>query len=76
MHPVWQHWHCHWSLAKLELYLFIICLNYILWTSSDLIKENGFTLKKTRSRWYHAETMTDTDYTDDLALLANSCCIS
>ena len=33
-------------------YLFIICLDYILRTSKDLIKENGFTLKKTRSRRY------------------------
>ena len=31
-------------------YLFIICLDYILRTSIDLIKENGFTLKKARSR--------------------------
>ena len=27
-------------------YLFILCLNYVLQTSFDLIKENGFTLKK------------------------------
>ena len=27
-------------------YLFIICLDYILWTSTDLIKENSFTLNK------------------------------
>ena len=27
----------------LAFYLFIICLDYILWTSVDLIKENGFT---------------------------------
>ena len=30
--------------------LFIICLDYILQTSIDLMKENGFTLKKARSR--------------------------
>ena len=29
-------------------YLFIICLDYILQISSDLIKENGFMLKKAR----------------------------
>ena len=29
---------------------FIICLDYVLRTSIDLIKENGFTLKKARSR--------------------------
>ena len=27
-------------------YMFIICLDYVLRTSIDLIKENGFTLKK------------------------------
>ena len=32
-------------------YLFLICLDYILWMSVDLMKENGFKLKKTRSRW-------------------------
>ena len=30
----------------LSLYLFIICLDYVLQTSIDLVKENGFTLKK------------------------------
>ena len=44
-------------------YMFIICLNYILQTSIDLIKENGSTLKETSSRWYPTKTMTDTDYT-------------
>ena len=29
-----------------SLYMFIICLDYICWTSIDLIKENDFTLKK------------------------------
>ena len=31
-------------------YLFIRCLDYVLQTSIGLIKENGFTLKKARSR--------------------------
>ena len=30
-------------------YLFIVCLYNILWTSVDLIKENGFTLKKAKT---------------------------
>ena len=34
----------------LASYLFIICLDYVLRASIDLIKENGFTLKKARSR--------------------------
>ena len=48
-------------------YLFIICLDYVLRTSIDLIKENDLTLKKARSRLYQAETITDTDYADDIA---------
>ena len=36
------------------------------------MKENGFTLKKARSRWYLTETITDADYADDIALLANT----
>ena len=31
-------------------YLFIICLDFILQMSTDLIKENGFTLKMSRNR--------------------------
>ena len=33
-------------------YLFIICLDYVLRTSIDKIKENGFKLTKKRSRKY------------------------
>ena len=59
----------------LTSYLFIICLDYILRTSIDLKKkekktENGFTRKKTRSRRYPAETITDVDYADDIVLHA------
>ena len=52
-------------------YLFIICLDYMLRTSIDKIRENGFELTKKRSRRYPAKTITDTDYTDDIAILAN-----
>ena len=38
----------------------------------DQIKENGFTLKKPRSRPYPGETIPDVDYADDLTLLANT----
>ena len=48
--------------------LFIICLDYMLRTSI----ENGFKLTKERSRRYPAKTITDADYTDDIALLANA----
>ena len=53
-------------------YLFIISLDYVLWTSIDKIRENGFELTKKRSRRYPAKTITDADYADDLALLANT----
>ena len=53
-------------------YLFIICLDYVLRTSIDKIKENGFKLTKERSRRYPAKTITDANYTDDIALLANA----
>ena len=41
-------------------------------TSIDKIKENGFKLTKERSRRYPAKTITDADYADDIALLANT----
>ena len=53
-------------------YLFIICLDYVLRTSIDKIRENGFELTKKRSRRYPAKTITDTDYADDIAILANT----
>ena len=52
-------------------YLFIICVDYVLRTSIDKIKDNGFKLAKERRR-YPAQTITDVDYTDDIALLANT----
>ena len=48
-------------------YLFIICLDYVLRTSIDKIRENGFELTKRRSKRYPAKTITDADYADDLA---------
>ena len=44
-------------------YLFI----YVLRTSIDKIRENGFELTKKRSRRYPAKTITDVDYADDMA---------
>ena len=54
----------------LALYLFIICLDYVLRTSIDKIRENGFELMKKRR--YPAKTITDNDYADDIAILANT----
>ena len=53
-------------------YLFIICLDYVLRTSIDKIRENGFELTKKRSRRYSAKTITDADYANDIALQANT----
>ena len=43
----------------------------MLRTSIDKIRENGFELTKKRSRRYPTKTITDIDYTDNIALLAN-----
>ena len=53
-------------------HLFIICLDYVLRTSIDKIRENGFELTKKRSRKYPTKTITDADYADDIAILANT----
>ena len=53
-------------------YLFIICLDYVLRTLIDKIKENGFELTKKRSRRYPTKTITNTDYADYIAILANA----
>ena len=45
---------------------------YVLRTSIDKIRENGFELTKKRSRRYPAKTITDADYADDIAILANT----
>ena len=53
-------------------HLFIICLDYVLRMLKDLMKENGLTLEKARSRRYPAWTIMDADYADDIILLANT----
>ena len=52
-------------------YLFIICLDYVLRTSINKIRENGFELTKKRSRMYPTKTITDANYANDIAILAN-----
>ena len=53
---------------RLVSYLFILCIDYVHRTSIILIKENGLTFKKARSRRYPVETIIDEDYAGDLAL--------
>ena len=52
--------------------MYIINADYVLRISIDNIRENGFELTKKRSRRYPAKTITDDDYADDIALLANT----
>ena len=56
----------------LSLYMFIICLDNALRTFIDLMNDNSFTLAKERSRSYPAQMITDADYADNIALLANT----
>ena len=53
-------------------YLFTIYLDYVLRTSINKIRENGFELTKKRNRRYPTKAITDADYADDIALLANT----
>ncbi len=53
-------------------YFFIICLDYVLRTLIDKIRENGFKLTKKRSRRYPAKTITDPNYADYIAIQANT----
>ena len=46
--------------------------DYVLRMLIYSMKENGFTQEKARSRRYTAQSITDEDYTDDQALLANT----
>ena len=52
-------------------YIFIICLNYILRKAPDKNNELGFTLAKRKSKRYPAMKITNADYADDLAVLAD-----
>ena len=57
-------------MRHISPYLFIICLDYALRTSIDLMKDNGFKLAKERSRIYPVQTITDGDYT--IVFVANT----
>ena len=45
---------------------------FLLCTSFDKIRGNDFELTKKRSRRYPAKTITDADYADVIAILANT----
>ena len=42
-------------------YLFTICLDCVLRTPSDKMKDNGFKVAKEKSRRYPTQTITDAD---------------
>ena len=66
MCPLAAHlWQCQRSL-------YLICLDYVLWTLINSMNENGLTLEKAKSRWYPTQTIKNVNYTDDIALLANT----
>ena len=50
----------------------IICVDYVLRASIDIMKDNGFKQAKERSRRYPEQTITDADYANNIALLANT----
>ena len=53
-------------------YLFIISLNCVLRMSIDKMKDYGFKLANERNIWYPAQTITNANYADDIAFLANT----
>ena len=55
----------------LASYIFLICLDYVLRKALDKNNELGFTLAKRKSKRYPAMKITDADYADDLAVLAD-----
>ena len=52
-------------------YIFIICLDYVLRKALDKNNELGFILAKRKSKCFPTMKVTDTDYADDLAVLAD-----
>ena len=65
-------WQSCWSSARGYISIISVYnLPRLRTTLIDLIKGNGFTLKKARNRSYTVETIMDTDHANDRALLAN-----
>ena len=64
----------------LDPYVFIICIDYVLWMSIDLMKEDGFPLAKVKSLRYTERTITNVDYAEHIVFWQihpprlNPCC--
>ena len=56
----------------LASYLSLISQNYVLRASIDVMKENGFILRRGRRRRYSAQYIRDADHADDITLQANT----
>ena len=56
----------------LDPYVFIICLDDVFKTSIYLMKENAFTIKKSKKQTIPCETITDADHAYDIVLLGNT----
>ena len=56
----------------LAQYLFILSLDNAFRMSIELMKDNIFKLAKEQNRRNPAQTITDVDYADDIALLVNT----
>ena len=57
---------------SLAAYLFILCLDYVLRTSIDKMKEKWFQAGKGKKQKIPAQTITEVDCAEDIALLANT----
>ena len=77
MFPRWRHKllrHCSRCTARRHISPIPLYHLSRLWAKNVLIKskKNGFKLTKERSRRYSTQTITDANYADDIALLANA----
>ena len=62
---------CNYSYLIITIYLHLV-KDYVLRTSIDKIRENGFELTRKEAEGTPQKTITDTDYADDIAILANT----
>ena len=63
---IYTHTHIY-IYIYIYIYITLHTLHYVWWMSIDQKKENGFSKKKARRRWYPIET--DVDYTDERTFL-------
>ena len=73
----WSAWARYFTVLTLSIKCYNHPVNNRKWDWKVLsidktIRENGFELTKKRSRRYPAKTITDADYADDIAILANT----